>query len=266
MRKPVVISVSSGKGGVGKTHVALNLGVSLVNEGKKVLLVDADLSLANLHVLLGLEPQKNVGDLLQGADDVVITHETGIDILPATSGIAKLTSLSAEEQVRFMEAMQGLMIDYDYVLVDTAAGIGSNVLFFSSASDEILVVLNPESTSLADSYALIKVLSKEFRRRDFLVLVNKANSKEDASRTFKTLLKLCHSFLDVKLSYLGFITNDRSVSEALRKRSALVESFPSCKASLNFRSLATEIITVKPKMLNALSFSFQHRVENNHKI
>ncbi|MCC6954704.1 MAG: AAA family ATPase, partial [Deltaproteobacteria bacterium] len=168
--------MTSGKGGVGKTNVAVNLGIALTKLGKQVLLLDADLGLANVNVILGFEPRANIGDVLSGKssmDDIIVHHESGLDIIPSTSGIVEMTHLGTEEQLALVSAVDDLAQEYDFLIVDTAAGIGDNVLYFNMAAEEIIVVVDGQPTSMTDAYAVVKVLSQRCGVKEFNVLTNR---------------------------------------------------------------------------------------------
>ncbi|HEU4683499.1 MAG TPA: MinD/ParA family protein, partial [Nitrospira sp.] len=188
-RSPVqVISVTSGKGGVGKTNVVANLGLALAREGKRVVVLDADLGLGNLDVLLGLLPQRTIEQVLNGTSrltDILLEGPDGIKILPAGSGLPQLTSLSDAQILLLQDEIERLARSYDVLLIDTAAGITSNATFFASAAHEIIVVVSPEPTSLTDAYALVKVLSRRHRERRFKVLVNMVKHQREASQVFR---------------------------------------------------------------------------------
>ncbi|MDH5740306.1 MAG: AAA family ATPase, partial [Nitrospira sp.] len=160
-----VIAVASGKGGVGKTNVVANLAVSLSKAGKRVLLLDADLGLGNLDVLLGLVPRHTIEDVLVGTHtlaEIMLKGPAGINVLPASSGVPRLTSLSESQQLMIQEQLADLAAAMDVLLIDTGAGISPNVTFFASSADETMVIISPEPTSLTDAYALIKVLARQY--------------------------------------------------------------------------------------------------------
>lgn len=237
-----VISITSGKGGVGKSHTTINLGLGLTKLGKKVLILDADLGLANINVLLGFQTKVNVGDVLSGRaelQEIIIHHASGLDIIPASSGISELTNLTEGERLTFMSAIDDLAFEYDYFLIDTAAGIGDNVLYFNVAAENIIVVIDPEPTSITDAYAVMKVLSTRCNVKKFQVLVNKATG--DGRSAFTQLAAATGKFLDVSISFLGAVQDDPAVLEATRAQRPYSELFPTARASLDIGRIARKI-------------------------
>jgi len=248
------IAVASGKGGVGKTNVVANLAVALRHRRKRVIIVDADLGLANLDTLLGLNPRANLRHVLAGErsiEDVLVDGPAGMKVLPAASGVAELTSLTQAQRVVLLEQVGRLDEAFDVLLLDTGAGISANVLFFAVAAHETLVVLTPEPTSLTDAYALIKVLSTHHGEQRFGVLVNMARTESEAKRTFAHLARVAERFLHVSLEYHGFVPYDDELPEAVRRQQALLELAPSSPASRAFEALADRMLMAsaleKPK-------------------
>lgn len=230
-RPPIVFSVTSGKGGVGKTNIAVNLALLLANAGKKVILLDADLGLANVDVLLGMTPRCNLFHLFhEGAkvSDILHPTEYGFSILPASSGVTEMLNLDTGQKLELLEAMDELENDVDYLIVDTGAGINDNVLYFNLAVQERIVVLTPEPTSLTDAYALIKVMKHNHGIDSFKVLINIANDETLAKEVYRRLTAACDHFLSgVSLDYLGAIPRDPNV------RKAVVQQLPYCAENSN---------------------------------
>jgi flagellar biosynthesis protein FlhG len=234
---PLVVSVTSGKGGVGKTNLSVNLACCLAKGGKKVVLLDADLGLANVDVLLGLTPTHNLFHLFhEGASlsDVLMDTPYGFKILPASSGVSEMLSLSAGQKITLLEAMDELEDTVDYLIVDTGAGINENVMYFNLASQERLVILTPEPTSLTDAYALIKVMQQNHGVHDFRVLVNMSPDEKSALDIFRRLYKACDHFLSgIGLDYLGMIPRDAAVRKAVVNQQpfcSMEPAGPACKA------------------------------------
>jgi flagellar biosynthesis protein FlhG len=239
-----VITITSGKGGVGKTHTTVNLGLALSKMGKRVLLLDGDLGLANINILLGFKAAKTLHQVIDGSaalKEVIVHDPSGLDIIPAASGIPELTSLSEAERLGLVDAFDDLADSYDFVLVDTAAGIGDNVIYFNVAAESILVVIGPEPTSITDAYALIKVLATRSGRREFDVVVNRTQAGSDGRTTFQQLAQATDRFLNVSLKYLGSIANDESVTQAVVQQRPFLQLFPSSKASLDINKLAKRV-------------------------
>ncbi len=263
-RSTQVISVTSGKGGVGKTTSTINLGLALVQSGHRVLLLDADLGLANINIMLGFKPQKTIDDIIKGTatlEDIIVSHHSGIDIIPATSGVYEVTNLEDDAKRALLEAFEGLYGAYDYLLIDTSAGIGSNVLYFNIASEKVLVVLDPEPTSITDAYALIKVLSQE-GVTNFEVLVNRAPLGSDGREVFKKLLTATDRFLNVQVNFLGSIQDDSSVVESIMRQSPLLNLYPSTRASRDYVRVAKKIESLPrtAKVRGGLQFFFESLV------
>ncbi|WP_018123988.1 MinD/ParA family protein [Desulfovibrio oxyclinae] len=223
---PMVLSVTSGKGGVGKTNISTNLAYTLAKSGKKVLLLDADLGLANVDVILGLAPEYNLFHLFHentSLDKILLETPYGFRILPASSGVSDMVSLSRGQKLDLLDAMDTLDEDLDYLVVDTGAGINDNVLYFNLAVQERLLVLTPEPTSLTDAYALIKVLKLHHGVERFRVLVNMVKDQRAAKETYIKLLNACDHFLDgISLDLVGFVPHDPNV------RKGVLEQVPFC--------------------------------------
>jgi flagellar biosynthesis protein FlhG len=243
-RNPKIITITSGKGGVGKTNIVANLGYALSRFGKKVLIFDADLGLGNLDVLLGLAPQYNLSHVIQGEKelkDVVVDGPGRLKILPAASGIQEMTSLSEQERYLMFSQLADFILDFDIMLIDTAAGISSNVLYFNIHADEILVVATPEPTSITDAYALMKVLSVKHRTDKFKLIVNSAANEREAEDVFNQLNLVAGRFLNISLEYYGSVMLDPNVPKGVRQQKAVSEMAPLTKASRCFAALARKI-------------------------
>lgn len=236
-----VIAVSSGKGGVGKTNVSVNLACQLARRGNRVLLMDADLGLANVDIMLGLRPKWNLSHVLDGKcsiEDILIPGPDGISIIPAASGIKKMAELGNDQHAAIVRSLSALSGDYDVMIVDTAAGISDSVITFSRASQYVLVVVTDELTSMADAYALIKVMNRDAGIKRFKVLRNMVNSHDQARDGFERLNEVAQRFLDVSLEYAGFIPRDPYLIKADTRQKAVSDLYPGAESSLAFRRLA----------------------------
>ena len=241
-RGPVrVIAVTSGKGGVGKTNVSINLAVSMAEMGKRVMVMDADLGLANTDVLLGLHPQYNLSHVLAGErtlEEVIVVGPAGIKVIPASSGTQHMAELTPAEHMGIVQAFSELNDDLDVLIVDTAAGISDSVIRFCCAAQEVVVVVCNEPASITDAYALIKLLNKSYGVYQFRVLANMASTAQEGRELFLNLSKVTERFLDVTLDFYGMVPFDESLRKAVRKQKAVCEAFPRSRAAVAFKNLA----------------------------
>ncbi|PIE43574.1 MAG: cobyrinic acid a,c-diamide synthase [Gammaproteobacteria bacterium] len=237
-----VIAVTGGKGGVGKSNVSVNLAIGLAELGRRVILLDADLGLANIDVLLGITGKRNIADVLNGQcslRDVLVDGPKGIKIVPASSGTQKMTSLSPLEHGGLINAFSELSDNVDVLIVDTAAGISEGVVSFLRASQEIIMVVCDEPTSITDAYALMKLLHRDYDLFRFRVLANMVKTPHDGTLLFAKLSKVIERFLDeVALQYIGCIPHDDSVKKAVQRQRAVVEAYPRSKAAIALKALA----------------------------
>ena len=239
-----IIAITSGKGGVGKTNIVANLAFALTQMGKSVMVLDADLGLGNLDVLLGLTPEFNLYHVLTGEKDIseIIVKGPGMmDILPASSGIPKLTELTKEQKLRLLTELAVLDSGIDVLLIDTAAGISSNVMYFNVAAQEIVVVVSPEPTAMTDAYAVMKILSKQYSEKRFNLVVNCVSSSKEAISVFKNLSTVSERFLDISIDYLGYVLLDENIPRAIRQQKVLGEAYPHSQANKCFNALARKI-------------------------
>mgnify|MGYP003815728207 CR=1 FL=1 len=246
---PLVFSVTSGKGGVGKTNLSVNLAVELARAGKRVVILDADLGLANVDVILGLAPKLNIFHLFNEGmtlEKILFDTPYGFRILPAASGVSDMVNLTAGQKLDLLEAMDYLENGVDHLIVDTGAGINDNVLYFNIAAQERLVVLTPEPTSLTDAYALIKVLKLNHGVDRFRILVNMTRDEKTAREIFIKLYKACDHFLSgVSLDLVGFVPMDPLVRKAVIAQTPFTHLTPDCPASVAVRQAAERINTWK---------------------
>ncbi len=236
-----VLSVTSGKGGVGKTAVTSNVAVTLARQGLKVLVIDADLGLANIDVVLGLSPTYNLNHFFNGErslEEVMIEGPYGLKILPAGSGVQQYTRLDSQLKMRLIEALDGLGEHFDVVLIDTEAGISDNVTYFNVAAQDILVVTTPEPTAITDAYALMKLLSTQYHQKRFLLVVNSVRNADEGLDVFEKLTMVSGRYLDIYLDYLGCIPYDKKMHESVRQQKVMVDLFPDHKVARAFTELA----------------------------
>ena len=244
---PVMLCLSSGKGGVGKTSLAVNLAVALVELGQKVLIVDGDLGLANVDILLGIEVQTTIRDILDNDSDpltAVVSWEPNLGVLPSSSGVPEMVNLGPEDQVLLEEVLRSIARHFDYVIMDTAAGIGPSVLWFNSFVEHNLVVLAPDPTSLTDAYALIKVLARDYKRQRFHLLLNLVTDEKESLQTYNGLAKVAEKFLNLQLHYLGSVPRDPAVHKAIHHQNPFVRQFPQSRAAKAIHELAKRLVNL----------------------
>jgi flagellar biosynthesis protein FlhG len=241
-RRPVkVIAVTGGKGGVGKTNVTANLALALADRGQSVLVLDADLGLANIDVVLGLQPRWNLSHVLSGEralDEIIVDGPRGVRVVPASSGVRQMANLGLLEQAALIRSFSDLGHRVDTLLIDTAAGLHDSVATFARAAHHVLVVVCDEPASLTDAYALIKVLSREHRVQQFRVLANQTRSPGEGRALYEKLARVCDRFLDVTLDYAGSIPYDEFLRRAVQRQTAVVEAYPGSVSSQGFKKLA----------------------------
>ena len=243
---PRVIAVTSGKGGVGKTNIVGNLAVAMSQKGMQVVIIDADVGLANIDIVFNLRPEYTLRHVISGEktlEEVMITTRHGIRIIPGGSGFANLTRLNEGQKLTLLGEFESLADQADIILVDTGAGISSNVLYFNAASDECIVIATTEPTSITDAYAMMKVMSKEYKTRYFKLIVNMTESEKDAKRVFGSLSNALDKFLkDVVLTYLGHIPFDKRLQKAVQKRSLVLDEAPDTAAAKSLETIASAIL------------------------
>ncbi len=236
-----VIAVTGGKGGVGKTTIAVNLATALADRGKQVMLLDGDLGLANVDVFLGLTPRLTLADVLAGncsLEEILLDAPQGFKVVPAASGIAELAELDTLSHVGLVRAFGDIAAKVDIMVIDTAAGISGSVLQFSQAAQQVLVVLSDEPASLTDAYALIKILSRDHGVKQFRVVVNEVRGRGMGQALFQRFERVATRFLSVDLDYVGEIPEDAFLRRSIREQRPVVTAYPSAPASVALKTLA----------------------------
>lgn len=243
--KPVrVIAVASGKGGVGKTNVSVNLSVALSKMGNRVLLMDADMGLANVDIMLGIQAKYNLAHVLNGEKtlvEIMADAPGGFKIIPASSGDSRMAQLSPAENAGIINAFSEIDRFLDVLIIDTAAGIADSVISYCRASQEVLVVVTDEPASMTDAYALIKVLSREHNLTKFNLLANMTRTEKHGKDLYDKFSNVCEKFLDVRIDYLGTVPFDHDLREAIQKQSPVTLAKPKSVSALAFNDMAKKI-------------------------
>jgi flagellar biosynthesis protein FlhG len=240
-----VFAVTSGKGGVGKTNVVANVAIALARRQHRVMIIDADLGLANLDLYLGLKPARTLADFFSGSatlDEIVITNRDGILVMPGASGVQEITRLRPEQKNSLLTALDAVTDEIDLVLLDTASGISDMVTYFTGAAHEIIVVVTPEPSSMTDAYALMKVLALQQRQTRFLMLANNVSDADEARRLFDTLSSTALRFLNVSLDLLGWIPRDPLLLCAAARAGAVIRDYPDAPSARAFTRLADKLV------------------------
>lgn len=252
IEKPKIISVASGKGGVGKTNISINLGILYSKMGKRVLVLDGDLGLGNVNVVLGIIPKYNLYHVMKGGiplrDAIIRNNEIGIDIVATGSGFTQLAELDDLERKKFIEELKELS-DYDMLIIDTAAGIGRNVISFVLASHEAIIVTTPEPTAITDAYGIIKAISTESLKlsSNIKLVVNRVKNPSEGIKISDRISTVAGQFLGVKIESLGFIPEDTAVEFSVRRQKPFVLEFPNSQATLHLKHVAQRLENMKVK-------------------
>ena len=242
------IAVTGGKGGVGKTNISINLATCLSRLNKRVMLLDADFGLANVDVVLGLSPEKNLLHVLENhcpLKDILVDGPEDIKIVPASSGVKRMANLNSLEQSGLISAFSELSEELDVMIIDTAAGISDSVVHFARAAGEVVVVVCDEPASIADAYALIKILSRDYAVHKFSIISNQVESNAHGEMLFNQILKVINKYLDVAVDYLGAVPEDAYLKKAVKRQLAVTTAYPRSRSAEAFKSIAKKINTKK---------------------
>lgn len=242
--KPRIITITSGKGGVGKSNIVVNTSIMLQKLGKKVLLFDADIGMGNDDVLMGFLPKYNVFDIIfsnKTIDEVMIKGPYGVSLVPAGSGLNRIENLSKKRREEFINKLSDLE-NFDYILMDTGAGISRDVLGFISCCDDLIMVTTPEPTSLTDAYSLLKAVNHFNLKNKAKVIINRALDQKEANITFNKLNNAVSKFLKVEMEYLGMVSEDKKLVQSVRAQEPFVISYPNCDAAKDIEKIAVKLI------------------------
>ena len=263
--RPEIFAVTSGKGGVGKTNISVNLALLFRRLKKKVLLVDADIHLGNVDLIMGIRPNLNLSDVISGENslsDIIVTGPTGLDILPASSAV--LDMIDAEDRVikRLSAAFSSLDHNYDLIIVDTGAGIGRNVTSFSLGADKVIVVVTPDPASIADAYGVIKVLLQRAPDLPIMLVTNMVHSEDEGENLFKKMLLMVERFLHNRITFGGAILRDENVQDSVRHQTPLVLEYPSSRAAIALKLITRNLLKLPSKDVRDRVSLFEGMREN----
>ncbi len=246
-----IITVASGKGGVGKTNFSTNLAIAYAQMGKRVVLMDADLGLANVNVILGIIPKYNLYHLIRkqkSMQDIILETNYGIQIVAGASGFARIANLSEEERKQFVEEISKLSIA-DVIIIDTSAGVSNNVISFIAAADDAIIVTTPEPTAMTDAYGIIKIIATEIENLNLglKLVVNRVKSVVEGKKVAERVITIAGQFLNVKVDYLGYIYEDAAVQTAVLKQKPFIVLDPKAKASICMKHIVSRLEKVDYK-------------------
>ncbi|MCE9599255.1 MAG: MinD/ParA family protein [Spirochaetia bacterium] len=259
-----IISVTSGKGGVGKTTVSVNLAISLARAGKKVLLFDGDLGLANINVLLGIIPEHNIYEVLKGRkklSEIIIHTSYGIDIIAGANGISQLANLNEQQRENFLEGLQEIG-GYDILVVDTGAGVGANVIGLVLPADDILVITTPEPTAITDAYGMIKSVVSHGPNGKIKLIVNRVPDAGEAKLVADRLISISNQFLKARVENLGFIFEEAAVQKSIRSQRPYVVLYPNAKSSACIKHIAARLVNAPLEEDAAGIYGFFQKIFN----
>jgi flagellar biosynthesis protein FlhG len=244
IRQVRTIAVTSGKGGVGKSNLTVNMALALGQLGNKVLILDADLGMANVDILLGESPRYHLQHVIRGEKsikEVLISGPLGISIIPGSNGIVEVANLKADQQNRFITELMTLRDSVDYILIDTGAGLSKNILAFLMAVDEVIIVMTPEPTSAADAYSMVKILAGSRIHSCIHLLLNMANTPEEGNRAAQRFMRVVRKYLSLEVQYLGCVPYDRAIMKSVREQKPFLLNYPKSQASVHIRAIVSQM-------------------------
>jgi flagellar biosynthesis protein FlhG len=244
LNKTRILTVTSGKGGVGKSNVVVNLAILLQKLGKKVMIFDADIGMSNDDVLMGFLPKYNIFDIIfnnKSIEDVIITGPYGVKLLPGGSGLSKMGDLSKDDIEKIVIELEKIN-DLDFIIMDTGAGINRSVLGFIASCEELIVLTTPEPTSLTDAYCLLKAVNHFNLKTEAKVIINRVNDEREGEITYNKFNKAVTSFLKISLEYLGSVSEDKKLVQAVKAQQPFVVAYPNCDAAKNLEHIANNIL------------------------
>lgn len=242
-----VIAITGGKGGIGKTNIAVNIAASMSRLGKNTYLLDADFGLCNVDILLGLQSRYSLAHVLKNEcsmDDLIVKGPFGLNVISGSIGMHQYAHLEAKDHIGIIDAFNHLSGNMDVLVIDTATGISDSVIRFSLAAQEIMVVVCDEPTSLADSYALIKTLNKGYGSHKFRIVTNRVRDSIEANKVFEKINKMATKYLDIVLTHVGWVPEDIYLKKAIQQQTAVIERYPSAISSIEMHKIAKKILTM----------------------
>ncbi len=258
------IAITSGKGGVGKTNLSVNLSTVLAAMKRRVVLMDADLGLANADILCNVQPRFNLAHVVAGQrqlSEVLMPVPAGFSLIPGASGLAKMADLAESDRTRIVADLESIADNTDLLIIDTGAGIGRNVLSFTSSADHVFIVTTPEPTAITDAYAVLKVLVRCGTAGKISIMVNMAKNRDEAKQVHERIASVARQFLKTDIAFAGYVVTDVAVQQAVRKRAPFVLQYPNCGAAQCMQAWANRIdhhvdvtaATTRPSFFTRLS-------------
>lgn len=247
--KTRIIAISSGKGGVGKTNISINLAIAYAQTGKKVVVMDADLGLANVNVVLGIIPKYNLYHLIRRQkkmSEIIMETDYGISIVAGASGFSKIANLSDDEREHFIEELSSLS-DADVIIIDTSAGVSNNVLGFIAAADDVIIVTTPEPTAITDAYGIIKIIATEIENIELglKLIVNRVKSVTEGKKVAERVINIAGQFLNLKVDYLGYVYDDQGVGTSVLHQKPFLITEPNGKAAICIKHIVGRLDKVE---------------------